>query len=153
MDLTTNIRNMSVIAHVDHGKSTLTDALVCKAGIISAEKAGTARFTDNRADEAERGITIKSTGVSMYFEYDIAAERKADAEDAAEGAGAGEGSAEGKPTAAATSELTEAATEAAKLAEEVRFVSLLAVDDTCCAFVAELFSFSLSLLPLPCVVC
>lgn len=125
MDLTTNIRNMSVIAHVDHGKSTLTDALVCKAGIISAEKAGTARFTDNRADEAERGITIKSTGVSMYFEYDIAAERKADAEDVAEGAGAGEGSGEGKPTAAATSELTEAATEAAKLAEEVRFVSLL----------------------------
>lgn len=82
MDLTTNIRNMSVIAHVDHGKSTLTDALVCKAGIISAEKAGTARFTDNRADEAERGITIKSTGVSMYFEYDLPTELKLDAEDA-----------------------------------------------------------------------
>ena len=91
MDLTTNIRNMSVIAHVDHGKSTLTDALVCKAGIISAEKAGTMRFTDNRADEAERGITIKSTGVSMYFEYDLPAERKADAEDAAEEAGAAAG--------------------------------------------------------------
>ena len=64
MDFTSNIRNMSVIAHVDHGKSTLTDSLVQKAGIISAQAAGTARFTDNRADEAERGITIKSTGVS-----------------------------------------------------------------------------------------
>jgi elongation factor 2 len=120
MDLTTNIRNMSVIAHVDHGKSTLTDALVCKAGIISAEKAGTARFTDNRADEAERGITIKSTGVSMYFEYDLPTERKMDAEDAAEGAeGAGEKTATGGVTASAASELAEAAEEAAKLAEEV----------------------------------
>lgn len=89
MDLTTNIRNMSVIAHVDHGKSTLTDALVCKAGIISAEKAGTARFTDNRADEAERGITIKSTGVSMYFEYDLPTERKLDAEVRLAGGGLG----------------------------------------------------------------
>jgi elongation factor 2 len=82
MDFTSNIRNMSVIAHVDHGKSTLTDSLVQKAGIISANAAGSARFTDNRADEAERGITIKSTGVSMYFEYDYPAEVKADAEDA-----------------------------------------------------------------------
>jgi elongation factor 2 len=84
MDLTTNIRNMSVIAHVDHGKSTLTDALVSKAGIISADKAGNMRFMDTRADEAERGITIKSTGVSMYFEYDLPGERKLDAEDLAE---------------------------------------------------------------------
>ena len=81
MDFTSNIRNMSVIAHVDHGKSTLTDSLVQKAGIISAQAAGSARFTDNRADEAERVITIKSTGVSMYFEYDYPAEVAADAED------------------------------------------------------------------------
>merc|ERR1712176_712560 len=64
------IRSMSVIAHVDHGKSTLTDSLICKAGIISAKAAGDARFTDTRADEQERGVTIKSTGVSLYFEYD-----------------------------------------------------------------------------------
>ena len=73
MDLKHNIRSMSVIAHVDHGKTTLTDSLVQKAGIISAKAAGGARYTDTRPDEAERGITIKSTGISMFFEYDMAA--------------------------------------------------------------------------------
>lgn len=72
MDYKHNIRNMSVIAHVDHGKSTLTDSLVCKAGVIAARNAGTARYMDTRADEQERGITIKSTGISMFFEYNIA---------------------------------------------------------------------------------
>jgi elongation factor 2 len=48
MDKPTNIRNMSVIAHVDHGKSTLTDSLVSKAGIIAGSKAGEMRFTDTR---------------------------------------------------------------------------------------------------------
>lgn len=72
MDYKFNIRNMSVIAHVDHGKSTLTDSLVCKAGVISARHAGTARYMDTRADEQERGITIKSTGISMFFEYNMA---------------------------------------------------------------------------------
>jgi len=65
------IRNISVIAHVDHGKSTLTDSLIAKAGIIAGEKAGDVRTTDTRQDEKERGITIKSTGVSLYFETDI----------------------------------------------------------------------------------
>ena len=55
-----NIRNMSVIAHVDHGKTTLTDSLVAKAGIIAAHKTGE-RVTDTRDDERDRGITIKST--------------------------------------------------------------------------------------------
>lgn len=63
MDKKANIRNMSVIAHVDHGKSTLTDSLVSKAGIIASQKAGEARFTDTRKDEQERCITIKSTYV------------------------------------------------------------------------------------------
>lgn len=61
MDRKKNIRNMSVIAHVDHGKSTLTDSLVSKAGIIAGAKAGETRFTDTRKDEQERCITIKST--------------------------------------------------------------------------------------------
>jgi len=67
MDKKKNIRNMSVIAHVDHGKSTLTDSLVAKAGIIAASKAGETRATDTRKDEQERCITIKSTAISMYF--------------------------------------------------------------------------------------
>ncbi|AEA38803.1 elongation factor EF-2 (nucleomorph) [Cryptomonas paramecium] len=63
-----NIRNISIIAHVDHGKSTLTDSLVAAAGIISLDSAGNARLTDTRPDEQERGITIKSTGISLFFE-------------------------------------------------------------------------------------
>nr|QVU21286.1 translation elongation factor 2 [Salpingoeca llamariensis] len=70
MDKRKNIRNMSVIAHVDHGKSTLTDSLVSKAGIIAGAKAGETRFTDTRADEQERCITIKSTAISLYYELD-----------------------------------------------------------------------------------
>lgn len=63
---TKNIRNMSVIAHVDHGKSTLTDCLLIKARIAGKESNG-GRYMDTREDEKERGITIKSTAVSMHF--------------------------------------------------------------------------------------
>jgi len=63
-----SIRNISVIAHVDHGKSTLTDSLISKAGIIASAKAGEARFMDTRDDEQARSITIKSTCVSLYYE-------------------------------------------------------------------------------------
>eukprot|EP00567_Pseudictyota_dubia_P011167 CAMPEP_0197436758 /NCGR_PEP_ID=MMETSP1175-20131217/4166_1 /TAXON_ID=1003142 /ORGANISM="Triceratium dubium, Strain CCMP147" /LENGTH=880 /DNA_ID=CAMNT_0042966137 /DNA_START=56 /DNA_END=2698 /DNA_ORIENTATION=- len=108
MDLTNNIRNMSVIAHVDHGKSTLTDSLVSKAGIIASAKAGETRFTDTRADEQERCITIKSTGISMYFEYDLPTERALDAEDAAEDAAAAAAAAEGGAEGAAPAAATEA---------------------------------------------
>ncbi|KAF7694703.1 Elongation factor 2 [Cucumispora dikerogammari] len=66
MNNQTNIRNISVIAHVDHGKSTLTDCLVIKARIAS-ESSGGDRYMDTRADEQERGITIKATAISMNF--------------------------------------------------------------------------------------
>jgi elongation factor 2 len=67
MDEAKQIRNISVIAHVDHGKSTLTDSLIGAAGIIAAAKAGDTRFMDTRADEQDRTITIKSTAVSLHF--------------------------------------------------------------------------------------
>lgn len=70
-----NIRNMSVIAHVDHGKSTLTDSLVQKAGIIGSQQAGDARFMDTREDEQERTITIKSTGISLFYEFVVDGKR------------------------------------------------------------------------------
>lgn len=62
------IRNISVIAHVDHGKSTLMDALVSKAGIFADSRAGEARLTDTRVDEKERLITIKSACVSLHYQ-------------------------------------------------------------------------------------
>eukprot|EP00808_Paulinella_micropora_P013828 g76397.t1 len=68
MDRSDLIRNISVIAHVDAGKSTLTDSLVAAAGLISRSASGERRFMDTRPDEASRGITIKSTSISMVFD-------------------------------------------------------------------------------------
>jgi elongation factor 2 len=67
MDDSQQIRNMSVIAHVDHGKSTLSDSLVGAAGIIKMDEAGDKRLMDTRADEIARGITIKSTAISLHY--------------------------------------------------------------------------------------
>lgn len=50
-----NIRNISVIAHVDHGKSTLTDSLLTAAGVLQQAKAGTERVMDTDEEEKERG--------------------------------------------------------------------------------------------------
>jgi elongation factor 2 len=71
MDKPNNIRNMSVVAHVDHGKTTLSDSLLAKAGIIAMKNAGDQCGMDSRDDEKERGITIKSSGVSLYYQTDI----------------------------------------------------------------------------------
>lgn len=65
-----NIRNITIAAHVDAGKTTLTDAFAARSGLISGDDAGKKCFADNRADEQERGITIKSTGISMNMEFD-----------------------------------------------------------------------------------
>ena len=61
MGKTRSIRNIAVIAHVDHGKTTLTDALLARAGVISMDQAGDKKATHTRKDEQQKGITIKST--------------------------------------------------------------------------------------------
>lgn len=65
-----NLRNISVIAHVDHGKSTLSDSLVGYAGLIAKANVGDSRYMDTRPDEQERGVTIKSTAVTLHFELE-----------------------------------------------------------------------------------
>ncbi|MHA2296444.1 MAG: GTP-binding protein [Candidatus Hodarchaeales archaeon] len=62
------VRNLGVIAHIDHGKSTLTDSLLAASGLLAEKVAGEARATDTREDEQERGITIKTTGISLFHE-------------------------------------------------------------------------------------
>lgn len=63
-----NIRNICILAHVDHGKTTLSDSLLASNGIISSKLAGKVRYLDSREDEQERGITMESSGISLYFQ-------------------------------------------------------------------------------------
>jgi ribosome assembly protein 1 len=61
------IRNICILAHVDHGKTSLTDALLATNGIISPKLAGKVRYLDSRPDEQLRGITMESSAISLYF--------------------------------------------------------------------------------------
>ncbi|XP_076622517.1 elongation factor-like GTPase 1 isoform X1 [Colletes latitarsis] len=64
-----NIRNICILAHVDHGKTTLADSLVASNGIISNKLAGKLRYLDSRPDEQMRGITMKSSSIALYHKY------------------------------------------------------------------------------------
>jgi ribosome assembly protein 1 len=56
-----------MLAHVDHGKSALSDALISANGIISMRMAGKIRYMDSRADEQRRGITMKSSSIALGY--------------------------------------------------------------------------------------
>lgn len=63
-----HIRNIGIIAHIDHGKTTMSDSLLAAAGLMSPDRAGEARAHDYLDEEQARGITIKTANISLLYE-------------------------------------------------------------------------------------
>jgi len=66
--LTSNIRNIAIIAHVDHGKTTLVDAMLKQSGTFRANEAVADRVMDSNELERERGITILAKNTALFYE-------------------------------------------------------------------------------------
>ncbi|KAL3134116.1 hypothetical protein ABBQ32_008537 [Trebouxia sp. C0010 RCD-2024] len=64
---TARIRNICILAHVDHGKTTLSDHLIASNGLIHPKLVGEMRYLDSRDDEQARGITMKSSSISLLY--------------------------------------------------------------------------------------
>ena len=71
MEKAENIRNIGFVGHIDHGKTTLSDSLLSEAGLLSPDLAGEARVLDYLEEEQARGITMKSTNISLYYEKSL----------------------------------------------------------------------------------
>ena len=67
MDTRENLRNIAIIAHVDHGKTTLVDQLLLQSGIFRANEAVEDRVMDSNDLERERGITILSKNTAVMY--------------------------------------------------------------------------------------
>src|SRR6201981_3959116 len=61
------VRNIAIIAHVDHGKTTLVDAMLRQSGIFRANEAVVERVMDSNDLERERGITILAKNTALFF--------------------------------------------------------------------------------------
>jgi elongation factor 2 len=61
------IRNLGIIAHIDHGKTTLADSLLAGAGLLSRQMAGSARVLDYLEEEQKRKITIKTANITLLY--------------------------------------------------------------------------------------
>ena len=66
------IRNLAIAAHIDHGKTTLSDNLIAGAGMMSEDLAGKSRVLDFDEQESARGITINAASASMVHEVEDA---------------------------------------------------------------------------------
>ncbi len=64
------IRNISIISHVDHGKTTLSDYLLASGGLLPEYLAGTLRALDNLPEEQRRGITIETSLASYILNFE-----------------------------------------------------------------------------------